>query len=89
MENVFIALQSFMGEFEASALIRLFTAVICGGIIGLERGLKGRPAGLKTFSLVCVGATLVMVTNEYISIKAGGSGDAARMAAQVVSGIGF
>ena len=37
MENVFIALQSFMGEFEASALIRLFTAVICGGIIGLER----------------------------------------------------
>ena len=77
-------------SFLISVLVRLFCAAICGGIIGFERGLKGRPAGLKTFSLVCIGATMVMVTNEYIMIYvSGGSGDAARMAAQVISGIGF
>lgn len=77
------------GSFNYSVLIRIIIALICGGVLGLERGLKGRPAGLKTFSLVCVGATLVMVTNEYITMKVGGTGDAARMAAQVISGIGF
>ena len=78
------------GSFQFSAVMRLIFAALCGGLIGLERGMKGRPAGLKTFSLVCVGATLAMVTNEYISIYvSGGSGDAARMAAQVISGIGF
>ena len=77
-------------SFLISVLVRLFCAAICGGIIGFERGLKGRPAGLKPFSLVCIGATMVMVTNEYIMIYvSGGSGDAARMAAQVISGIGF
>ena len=71
-------------------LIRLVCAAVCGGIIGFERGLKGRPAGLKTFSLVCIGATMVMVTNEYIiEYVSGGSGDPARLAAQVISGIGF
>lgn len=79
-----------MTDFQCAILFRLVLAAICGGLIGLERGLKGRPAGLKTFSLVCIGATLSMVTNEYISIYvSGGSGDAARMAAQVISGIGF
>lgn len=77
-------------SYYASVVIRLVIAALCGGLVGLERGLKGRPAGLKTFSLVCIGAALAMVTNEYISVYiAGGSGDAARMAAQVISGIGF
>ena len=77
-------------EFEAIALIKLLLATLCGGLVGLEREMKGRPAGLKTFSLVCVGATLAMITNEYIYITlAHGSGDSARMAAQVISGIGF
>lgn len=77
-------------SFQFSAVTRLTFAAVCGGIIGLERGWKGRPAGMKTFSLVCIGATLAMITNEYIAIYiAGGSGDAARMAAQVISGIGF
>ena len=43
-----------------------FWVPVCGGLIGLERELKGRPAGLKTFSLVCMGSALVMVTNEYL-----------------------
>lgn len=76
-------------RFEVVALFRMIVASICGGLIGLEREMKGRPAGLKTFSLVCVGATLAMITNEYISRNFGGSGDLARMAAQVISGIGF
>lgn len=50
----------------AETLFRLLLGAVCGGLIGLERELKGRPAGLKTFSLVCMGAALVMVTNEYI-----------------------
>ncbi|MEG0216139.1 MAG: MgtC/SapB family protein [Hungatella sp.] len=77
-------------EFEAIALFKLLFATICGGLVGLEREMKGRPAGLKTFSLVCVGSTLAMVTNEFIYINlAHSSGDSARMAAQVISGIGF
>lgn len=90
MEALFEIIGCPVGSFRYSALMRLIFAVFCGGVIGLERGMKGRPAGIKTFSLVCVGATLAMVTNEYISVYiAGGSGDAARMAAQVISGIGF
>ena len=76
--------------FMFSVLVKLLSAAVCGGIIGFERGLKGRPAGLKTFSLVCIGATMVMLTNEYIILYiSGGNGDTARMAAQVISGIGF
>ena len=67
-------------------IFRLFLAIVLSGIIGLERELHGRPAGLKTHVLVSLGAALVML----ISIDGfGGSGDPARLAAQVVSGIGF
>lgn len=67
-------------------VFRLFLAIVLSGIIGFERELHGRPAGLRTHVLVSVGAALVML----ISIDGfGGSGDPARLAAQVVSGIGF
>lgn len=90
LEDVLFDLKEFSdSRFEVVALFRMIIASICGGLIGLEREMKGRPAGLKTFSLVCIGATLAMITNEYISIHFGGSGDLARMAAQVISGIGF
>ena len=68
--------------------LRIFTAVIVGGILGLERGMKNRPAGLRTYMLVCVGACVIMLTNQYI-FQVFGSGDPVRMGAQVVSGIGF
>jgi len=68
--------------------LRIVCAVIIGGLLGLERGLKNRPAGLRTYMLVCTGACLVMLTNQYIC-QVFGTGDPARMAAQVVSGIGF
>ena len=69
-------------------ILRITAAVILGGIIGLEREMKNRAAGLRTYILVCVGACLVMLTNQYI-YQSFGTGDPVRMGAQVVSGIGF
>jgi len=71
-----------------SVVIRVLVSVILGGIIGLERGLKNRAAGFRTYMLVCMGACIVMVTNQYI-FQVYGTGDPVRMGAQVISGIGF
>ena len=71
-----------------AVFLRIFAAVIVGGILGLERGMKNRPAGLRTYMLVCVGACVIMLTNQYI-YQAASTGDPVRMGAQVVSGIGF
>ena len=71
-----------------SVCIRLALATLLGGIIGLERGAHGQPAGLRTFALVCLGAAIAMVTDEYL-METYGTGDPARLAAQVISGIGF
>lgn len=71
-----------------SILVRILSALIVGGIIGMERGSKNRPAGLRTYMLVCVGSCLIMLTNQYI-YQYTGSGDPMRLGAQVVSGIGF
>ena len=68
--------------------LRIAVAIIVGGLLGLERGMKHRPAGLRTYMLVCVGACIVMLTNQYI-YQVFGTGDPVRMGAQVVSGIGF
>lgn len=69
-------------------VLRILSAIIVGGLIGLERGMKNRPAGLRTYMLVCVGACLIMLTNQYI-YQFTGAGDPMRLGAQVVSGIGF
>ncbi len=71
-----------------AVLLRIVTAFLLGGALGMERGLKQRPAGLRTYMLVCVGACMIMLTNQYI-YQVFGSGDPVRMGAQVVSGIGF
>ena len=71
-----------------AVVLRIALAVICGGSLGLERGLKHRPAGMRTYMLVCVGSCLIMMTNQFI-FQATGTGDPTRMSAQVVSGIGF
>ena len=71
-----------------SAIIRILLAVILGGIIGLERGLKNHPAGLRTYILVCMGSCIVMITNQYVYQTFEGV-DPVRMGAQVISGIGF
>ncbi len=71
-----------------SIILRLTLSMFLGGVIGIDRARKRRPAGLRTYMLVCIGATLVMITNQYITLMYPGS-DPARLGAQVVSGIGF
>ncbi len=72
-----------------SLLGRLLLATILGGLIGLERELSGKPAGLRTNILICVGATLLMDVSQAVAGSAVGPADPGRIAAQVVSGIGF
>lgn len=67
--------------------VRIFAAVIIGGLLGMERGMKNRPAGMRTYMLVCVGSCIIMLTNQYVVQILGG--EPTRLAAQVVSGIGF
>ena len=71
-----------------AVILRIVAAVVFGGILGMERGLKNRPAGLRTYMLVCVGACLIMLTNQYL-FQVSAAGDPMRLGAQVVSGIGF
>jgi len=71
-----------------AVILRIVAAVIIGGLIGLERGMKNRPAGLRTYMVVCMGACLIMLTNQYVC-QVYGTGDPVRLGAQVVSGIGF
>lgn len=72
-----------------SITVRLILATICGGIIGLERGKKKRPAGFRTHILVCLGSAIAMMTNQFIVIQFETASDPARLGAQVISGIGF
>lgn len=71
-----------------SVLFRVMLSVLCGGIIGVERGRAHQPAGMRTYMLVCLGAALVMATGQYMYITFE-TGDPARLGAQVISGIGF
>lgn len=71
-----------------AVVLRVTVSILIGGVIGLERGMKHRPAGMRTYMVVCLGACLVMLTNQYI-FQIAGTGDPVRMGAQVVSGIGF
>ena len=69
-------------------IIRIAVAFLLGGVLGLERELKSRAAGLRTYMLVSVGACMIMLANQYI-YQVYEVGDPVRMGAQVVSGIGF
>jgi putative Mg2+ transporter-C (MgtC) family protein len=73
---------------DTTVLLRLLLSIVLGGAIGFERGRAGRPAGLRTHILVCLGSTMAIMTNQYI-FQTYGVGDPTRMAAQVISGIGF
>ncbi|MBO7196585.1 MAG: MgtC/SapB family protein [Clostridia bacterium] len=71
-----------------SILVRLVLAMLMGGTIGLERGKQGRAAGMRTHIFVCMGATLTTMIG-YFSLVTSSTGDPLRVAAQVISGIGF
>lgn len=81
-------LHSLRGIGMEALIIKTVFALLVGGILGVERGRKRRPAGFRTFMLVCFGSMAVMVTNQYVYTYFK-TGDPLRMAAQVVSGIGF
>ncbi len=75
----------------AQAVFKLCLSLVLGAVVGYERKRKGQPAGLRTFSLIAMGATLAMlvsiyVCQEYVGLK---NGDPGRIAAQVITGIGF
>lgn len=72
-----------------SIIFRIVVSIICGGVIGLERGVKGRAAGFRTHILVCMGSALTMMTGQYAFMVFGNQTDPMRIGAQVVSGIGF
>lgn len=69
-------------------LVRVMLAAIAGGLVGLEREVHGRAAGLRTHMLVALGAALSALIGCYLSKELGGT-DAQRTGAQVMSGIGF
>lgn len=71
-----------------SIAVRLVLALVLGGMLGMERGRKRRPAGLRTYMIVCIASALVMLTSQYMMDEFG-MGDPARLGAQVISGIGF
>ena len=73
------------------AIFKLLLSMLLGATVGYERRLKGQTAGLRTFALIAMGATLAMLISIYIPQVYFGlkNGDPGRIAAQVVSGIGF
>lgn len=73
----------------ASIVIRMVLSLVCGGILGLERTRKRRPAGLRTYMLMALGSCVIMMTGIFLYDTMGAVFDPARMAAQVISGIGF
>lgn len=78
-----MVLEEFTANFDLLILTKLVLAVGLGGLIGFERELKKRPAGLRTHMLVCLGATIFTIISISFDIEP------ARIAAGIVAGIGF
>ena len=74
---------------EISAIVRIFLAMLLGGIIGIEREKSKRPAGFRTHILVCVGACLTALIGLFVWYGLGAVSEPTRISAQVISGIGF
>jgi putative Mg2+ transporter-C (MgtC) family protein len=87
---------ALFGSYELAVLVKLLLAALAGGVIGLEREKHGRPAGLRTHLLVSLGACIMMVVSEAFHLKYAMHDaqsalriDPGRVAAQIVTGIGF
>ena len=72
-----------------SVALRMLLAVICGGVIGIEREFKRRPAGFRTHILICLGAAMTTLTSQFLATYLNFSTDVARLGAQVIAGVGF
>ncbi len=86
IHQTFRLLRNELGGVLSSTLARLVVAAILGGIIGLERQLRRKPAGLRTNMFICFGAAMFTVLSHEL---AGTPVDSARIAAQIIPGIGF
>ncbi len=92
-----LSFQTLVDNYELAILVKIILAGIAGGVIGLEREKHGRPAGLRTHLLVAIGAALMMIISESFFLKYGSLDaavspvrlDPSRVAAQIVTGIGF
>lgn len=92
MESNWFELVNAEGVNIVGAIFKLLLSMVLGAMVGLERRQKGQIAGMRTFALICMGATLAMLVSIYIPEKLFGvtvNGDPGRIAAQVISGIGF
>ena len=70
---------------DADVLMRLGAAMLCGGLIGLERDFRNMPTGFRTLAIVCLGSCVAVLS----AIKAGDSDGFSRVAQGIVTGIGF
>ena len=87
---------NFTNSIQFEMILRLALAAVLGGVVGMERGSGDRPAGFRTHILVCAGSALIMLVSMYgfegfdkVPFEYPKNRDSARIAAQVVSGIGF
>jgi putative Mg2+ transporter-C (MgtC) family protein len=87
IQNSMSLLRSEMGTIVSSTIVRLVVAAILGGIIGLERQLRHKPAGLRTNLFICFGSAMFTVLSDQLAGSLGG--DHTRVAAQIIPGIGF
>jgi putative Mg2+ transporter-C (MgtC) family protein len=85
--HIYEMLRTEMATTAGSAMVRLVVAAILGGLIGLERELKHRPAGLRTNLFICLGAAMYTLLSDALAVEH--IGDHTRIAAQIIPGIGF
>jgi putative Mg2+ transporter-C (MgtC) family protein len=85
--HIYEMLQGEMTSMVGVAMLRLVVAAILGGLIGLERELKHRPAGLRTNLFICLGAAMYTILSDALAVEH--IGDHTRIAAQIIPGIGF
>jgi putative Mg2+ transporter-C (MgtC) family protein len=86
-QDILTQFRSELGIVLSSTLTRLLVAAVLGGIIGLERQLRRKPAGLRTNMFICIGAAMFTLLSNQLA--AGFWGDHTRVAAQIIPGIGF
>jgi putative Mg2+ transporter-C (MgtC) family protein len=75
--------------FEWTFWARISAAVVCGGVIGLERQFHHKPAGLRTCVLICLGSTVFAMLPDMIARQTSAAFDPTRIAGQVITGVGF
>jgi len=86
MSDIWHSIGSDFASFDTAYVVRLIFAMVLGGMVGIEREVRDKPAGFRTIILICVGSCLFTIISQSIG---GPDWDTTRIAAQIVSGIGF